>query len=109
MIVRSSGTSFMALLVRLLHIALFSSLALPVLSGYAQADEAAGTVASHPVQLYDPGDEIYHDRRIRVYIDAYGRRVTMDRRGRILSVEAANSYDRNQYAARGRAVAPDDN
>lgn len=102
----------MALLVRLLHIALFSSLALPVLSGYAQADEAAGTVASHPVQLaqlYDPGDEIYHDRRIRVYIDAYGRRVTMDRRGRILSVEAANSYDRNQYAARGRAVAPDDN
>lgn len=91
----------------MLRFALFASVVVPAASGGAQAAEGAPAAdLSHPVQLaqlYDPGEEIYHDRRVRVYIDSYGRRVTMDRRGRILSVEDANSYDRH-----ARNVPPQD-
>lgn len=38
-------------------------------------------------QLYDPGEEIYHDDKVRVYIDPTGRQVTMDRHGKILRVQ----------------------
>lgn len=44
----------------------------------------------HPVlmaQLYDPGEEIYHDDKVRVYIDPSGRQVTMDRHGKILRIQ----------------------
>src|SRR5690606_14429378 len=76
-------------------------------------DSSSATVAGRPVrlaQLYEPGEEIYHDRRVRVFIDQYGRRITMDRRGRILSVEDANNYDPNAYDRRvRRAPQPDSN
>ncbi|RCS22495.1 L,D-transpeptidase [Phyllobacterium salinisoli] len=56
-------------------------------------------------QLYDPGEEVYRDGRIRIYIDPAGRRITMDRRGRILSIEEP---ERQQRRVR-RVPAPEDN
>ena len=38
-------------------------------------------------QLYDPGEQVFSDGQIRVYIDPKGQRVTMDRHGRIIAVE----------------------
>lgn len=38
-------------------------------------------------QLYQPGEQIYQDDRVRVYIDPNGRQVTMDSQGRILRVQ----------------------
>ena len=104
----------MAHYTRMLRFALFASVAVTAVNGTARADEGSSAVATErPVQLaqlYDPGEEIYHDRRVRVFIDQYGRRVTMDRRGRILSVEDANNYDPNAYDRRvRRAPQPDDN
>lgn len=85
--------------INLLRFALFASLPLTAFShsAFAQGAKDANRMESltQLAQLYDPGEEVYHDRRVRVYIDQYGRRVTMDRRGRILRVEDANSYDRN--------------
>lgn len=76
---------------------------------------AAGTFVSDPgeagqyeagaiqlAQLYDPGEEVYRDNRIRVYIDPRGRRITMDRRGQILSIEDEDRRVR-------RAPEPEDN
>ena len=85
----------------MLRIILTMSVAFTALSAGTRA-EAAGTDTKEAgliqlAQLYDPGDEIYHDRRIRVFIDPTGKRVTMDRRGRILSIEEPGYYDRNQY------------
>ncbi|WP_343312907.1 L,D-transpeptidase [Brucella sp. BE17] len=75
----------------------FATLPFGATAVFAQ-EEDAGLFSKTSVQLaqlYDPGEEVYHDRRVRVYIDEYGRRVTMDRRGRILNVEDANTYDRS--------------
>lgn len=81
--------------IRMFQLALLASVATPAVGAFAQDsrafNEAEGTLQL--AQLYDPGEEIYHDRNKRVYIDPYGRRVTMDRRGRILSIEDVNSYD----------------
>jgi len=104
----------MAHYTRMLRFALFASVAATAVDGTARAEEGnSATATERPVQLaqlYDPGEEIYHDRRVRVFIDQYGRRVTMDRRGRILSVEDANNYDPNAYDRRvRRAPQPDDN
>jgi len=101
--------------IRMLRFALFASAALPATGAGAFAEETRdATITEAPVQLaqlYDPGEEVYHDRRVRVYIDQYGRRVTMDRRGRIISVEDANSYDRNSYGGHNSRRDPqeDDN
>ncbi|MGU3401234.1 L,D-transpeptidase [Brucellaceae bacterium D45D] len=104
----------MTLSIRSLRFLLLASVTLPfgVTAVFAQ-DENAGlfrTTTQQLAQLYDPGEEVYHDRRVRVYIDEYGRRVTMDRRGRILSVEDANTYDRNSNndPYYGRASVEDD-
>ncbi|MBB5704405.1 lipoprotein-anchoring transpeptidase ErfK/SrfK [Ochrobactrum daejeonense] len=104
----------MAHSIRMFRFALFASVAATAVHGAARADEShSAPVAERPVQLaqlYDPGEEIYRDRRVRVFIDQYGRRITMDRRGRILSVEEANSYDPNGYDRQaGRARQSDDN
>ncbi|WP_153020137.1 L,D-transpeptidase [Paramesorhizobium deserti] len=56
-------------------------------------------------QLYDPGEEVYRDNRIRIYIDPRGRRITMDRRGRILSIEEPE----REYRRVRRVPAPEDN
>ncbi len=82
----------------------------------ALAGESGPSVgAAQPVQLaqlYDPGDQGYQggyrDRGVRVYIDPYGRRVTVDRRGRILGIEGADAYDRNGYANQRRNDPPYD-
>lgn len=91
----------------LLRLALFASAAAPVFA--ASADELDGERLSdakqRPIllaQLYDPGEEVYRDARLRVYIDPMGRRVTMDRRGRIISVEPAQADDRRVRRARNR-------
>ena len=49
----------------------------------APADERPVLMA----QLYDPGEEIYQDNNVRVYIDPSGRQVTMDRHGKILRIQ----------------------
>lgn len=38
-------------------------------------------------QLYDPGEIIFQDNKVRVYIDASGRQVTMDHHGKILRIQ----------------------
>ncbi len=68
-------------------------------AGGALAGDLAAARPVQLAQLYDPGDEVYSDGRVRVYIDPSGRRITMDRRGRIISVERAGDYDRNVRAA----------
>ncbi|PRD40982.1 transpeptidase [Phyllobacterium phragmitis] len=65
-------------------------------------DDAGGIQLA---QLYDPGEEVYRDGRIRIYIDPAGRRITMDRRGRILSIEEPTRHDRRVR----RVPAPEDN
>ncbi|WP_420960755.1 L,D-transpeptidase [Brucella sp. IR073] len=63
---------------------------------------AGGEGTIQLAQLYDPGEEVYRDGRIRIYLDPMGRRITMDRRGRILSVEEPDRRVR-------RAPPPEDN
>ncbi|MBC2883781.1 L,D-transpeptidase [Ochrobactrum sp. CM-21-5] len=86
----------MAHSIRMSRFMLFASVAVIAANGNVRAEESGSAIVTdRPVQLaqlYDPGEEIYRDRRVRVFIDQYGRRVTMDRRGRILSVEDANSH-----------------
>ena len=51
---------------------------------------AAGSGDEQPVlmaQLYDPGEVIFQDNTVRVYIDASGRQVTMDHQGKILRIQ----------------------
>lgn len=56
-------------------------------------------------QLYDPGEEIYQDDKVRVYIDPNGRQVTMDRHGKIVRIQEQpggyrpRSYPQNDYQA----------
>lgn len=53
-------------------------------------------------QLYDPGEQIYSDGQTRVYLDPHGRRITMDRHGRIIAVEPAQQQQtRGQRGYRG--------
>ena len=96
----------MTKVIRIFQLAILASVATPALDAFAQenfvADEAEGALVQL-AQLYDPGEEIFRDRNRRIYIDPYGRRVTMDRRGRIISIEEANSFD-----PRDRNFYPDD-
>lgn len=78
--------------------ALAASTGTSVFAASQEANTSAG-VGERPVllaQLYDPGEEIYQDDKVRVYIDPTGRQVTMDRHGKILRVqEQPGSYQRN--------------
>lgn len=49
-------------------------------------------------QLYDPGEQIFNDGQVRVFIDPKGQRVTMDRHGRIIAVEPV--YEQPQIRGR---------
>jgi hypothetical protein len=51
---------------------------------------AANSGDEQPVlmaQLYDPGEVIFQDNNVRVYIDASGRQVTMNHQGKILRIQ----------------------
>jgi lipoprotein-anchoring transpeptidase ErfK/SrfK len=94
----------------LFQLALLASATGTVFSGPGEAGAlegrrgAGGEGTIQLAQLYDPGEEVYRDNRVRVYIDPQGRRVTMDRRGRILSIEEPEMDRRVR-----RAPPPEDN
>ncbi|MGU3573889.1 L,D-transpeptidase [Brucellaceae bacterium C25G] len=56
---------------------------------------ASSTWLSAPAlaQLYDPGEQIFSDGQVRIFIDPKGQRVTMDRHGRIIAVEPARAQE----------------
>ncbi len=61
-------------------------------TAYASPFDIGGSASGEerPVlmaQLYDPGEVIYQDNKVRVYIDASGRQVTMDNSGKILRIQ----------------------
>lgn len=73
------------------RIALLGSVAFFSVDSDARAEEELQA----PVQLAQffgsYQDDGYRNRGVRVYTDAYGRRVTIDRRGRVLNIEEANN------------------
>ncbi|WOC16617.1 L,D-transpeptidase [Pseudochrobactrum sp. MP213Fo] len=77
-------------------------------SGASKAD-AAGERPVLMAQLYDPGEEIYQDDKVRVYIDPSGRQVTMDRHGKILRIQDQPSGYQQRPAPQPQYVAPNTN
>lgn len=104
--------SFMPFIPPFLRLALLASAAGTIIpasgeagqiNGGGRLDNNRGLVQM--AQLYDPGEEVYRDGRIRIFIDPRGRRITMDRRGRILSIEEPE----REYRRVRRVPAPEDN